>query len=180
LSAELLVQSCLVFCEKMGYLSKGYYTICLSSILSSTLHLTMSLIFMGRFSLAMSLGLNISIIGIQVCGIALCFVGWRKHDTIETLVGYKRISPLSFDIRLSVPLTVILVLWGSWVVYLAWFTVFSGQPHEKLLWMKDPVALTSFAAWALKGIIGTVSGLVFTAISYVRKPSKSKPEIKLA
>ena len=159
-----------MFCEKMGYLSKGYYVICLSSILSSILYLIMSLLFMGEFSWAMFLGLNISIIGIQVCGIALCFVGWRKHDTIETLVGYKRISPLSFDIRSSVPLTVILIFWGSWVVYLAWFTVFSGQPHEKLMWMSNPVALAEFTAWTITGIIGIISALIFTTKSLLRKP----------
>jgi hypothetical protein len=106
---------------------------------------------------AISLSLNIVVIGIQVPGIVLCLVGWRKHDTIGSVNG------------LNVLLTVILVFWGSWIVYIAWFTVFSGQPHEKLLWMKNPVAVTSFAAWTLKGIIGVTSGLVFTTIALMKK-----------
>jgi len=155
----------------MGYLSKGYYTICLSPVLSFILYLVISSLFMGTESFrAMFLGLDISIIGIQTCGIALCLVGYRKHETIETLVGYKRKDPLYFDIHLSVPLTFLLMIWGSGIVYLAYFTLFSGQPHEKLMWMSNPVALTEFTAWTIKGIIGVVSGLIFTIKSLLRKP----------
>jgi amino acid transporter len=110
------------------------------------------------------IGLNILIIGIEACGIALCLVGYRKHEIIETLVGYKRKDHLSFDIPLSVPLTFLLMIWGSGIVYLTYFTVFSGQPHEKLTW--TPVEITT---WTLKGIIGIVSGLIFTIKSLLRK-----------
>jgi hypothetical protein len=121
--------------------------------------------------MAMFLGLDISIIGIQTCGIALCLVAYRNRETIESFVGYKRKDPLSFDIHLSAPLTFLLIMWGSGIAYLAHFTLFSGQPHEKLMWMKDPVALTEFTAWTIKGIIGIVSGLIFTIKSLLRKPN---------
>jgi hypothetical protein len=155
----------------MGYLSKGYYIICLSAFFSFILYLVISKFFTGtEFFEAMFLGLNISIIGIQACGIALCTLGYKKHETIESFIGYKRKDPLYFDIHLSLPLTFLLMIWGGGIVYLAYFTVFSGQPHEKLMWMSDPVALTESTVRTFKGIIGVVSGLIFTIKLLLRKP----------
>ena len=91
----------------MGYLSIGYYTICLSSVFSSVLFVTLlwRVFLETELEQPVFLGMNISIISIQACGIVLCAIGYRKHETIESL-----------SIPLSVVLTVLLILWGIFIV----------------------------------------------------------------
>ena len=69
----------------------------------------------------------------------------------------------------SVILTVFLLIWGVWIVYIAGFTLLSGQEHEKLLWMNDPVGVAEFVTWAVKGTIGLGSGLFFTIRLYYKR-----------
>lgn len=104
----------------------------------------------------------ISVIIIQVCGLILCLVGYRKNESVP------------FNLILNI----FLILWGSFVTW--WAMVWYG---ELLEWSSMPGvrSLTvwdhaEYAASALRGLLWIASGLFLTAISYVRKPSKPKPE----
>lgn len=113
--------------------------------------------------IALSTLVYVSVVIVQVCGLILCFVGYRKNESV------------SFNLILNI----FLILWGSLVTWwaLVWYA-------ELLEWssMQGVRSLTiwdhaEYATSALRGLLWISSGLVFTAISYVRKPSKSKPEI---
>jgi hypothetical membrane protein len=108
------------------------------------------------------LGMNISIIIIQACGIVLCVIGYRKHETIESL-----------SVPLSVVLTVLLILWGIFIVGMVFNYVFLWKTYEKLMLMRKTVEFAAYVAWAIKGTIGLISGLTFTAKLLL---SKSKTE----
>jgi len=146
----------------MGYLSKGYYTICLSSVFSSVLFVILmfnSAVLETELEQPVFLGMNISIISIQACGIVLCAIGYRKHETIESL-----------SIPLSVVLTVLLILWGIFIVGMVSNYVFLWKTYEKLMLMRKTVQFAAYVAWAIKGTIGLISGLTFTAKLWFRKP----------
>ena len=138
----------------MGYLSIGYYTICLSSVFSSVLFVTLlwRVFLETELEQPVFLGMNISIISIQACGIVLCAIGYRKHETIESL-----------SIPLSVVLTVLLILWGIFIVGMVSNYVFLWKTYEKLMLMRKTVQFAAYVAWAIKGTIGLISGLTFTA-----------------
>jgi len=149
----------------MGYLSKGYYTICLSSVLSSVLFVILmfnSAVLETELEQPVFLGMNISIISIQACGIVLCVIGYRKHETIESL-----------SLLLSVVLTVLLILWGSFIVCMVSNYVFLWKTYEKLMLMRKTVQFAAYVAWAIKGTIGLISGLIFIGKLLL---SKSKTE----
>jgi len=151
----------------MGYLSKGYYTICLSSVLSSVLFVILmfnSAVLETELEQPVFLGMNISIISIQACGIVLCVIGYRKHETIESL-----------SLLLSVVLTVLLILWGSFIVCMVSNYVFLWKTYEKLMLMRKTVQFAAYVAWAIKGTIGLISGLTFTAKLWLWK-SKTEHE----
>jgi hypothetical protein len=148
----------------MGYLSIGYYTICLSSVFSSVLFVTLlfGVFLETELEQPVFLGMNISIIIIQACGIVLCAIGYRKHETIESL-----------SVPLSVVLTVLLILWGSFIVCMVSNYVFLWKTYEKLMLMRKTVQFAAYVAWAIKGTIGLISGLIFIGKLLL---SKSKTE----
>ena len=143
----------------MGYLSKGYYAVCLSLIPSSV-----SFMFLFQFPLQTELeqlvflGVNISIIGIQICGIVLCALGYRKHETIESL-----------SVTLSTALTALLIIWGGFIVFLVSNYLYHSKPYALLWMMSNTVQFAAYVAWAIKGTIGLISGLVFTFKSLLRQ-----------
>jgi hypothetical protein len=148
----------------MGYVSIGYYTICLSSVFSSVLFVTLlfGVFLETELEQPVFLGMNISIIIIQACGIVLCAIGYRKHETIESL-----------SVPLSVVLTVLLILWGSFIVCMVSNYVFLWKTYEKLMLMRKTVQFAAYVAWAIKGTIGLISGLIFIGKLLL---SKSKTE----
>ena len=156
----------------MGYLSKGYYTICLGSILSSILFMILfGIVFFLEKELgqAVSLGMNVSIIGIEACGVVLCVMGYRRHETVESLTEIKREDPYSYNLRLSIPLTAFLFLWGGFIVYVISQYVAFSTPYEKLALMRNTLQFASYVTWTLKGTIGLISGLIFTLKSLLRQ-----------
>lgn len=154
----------------MGYLSKGYYTICLGSIVSFVLFVTLMLYFFeSDLAQPLFLGLNISILVVQACGIVLCALGYQKHEIIESLVGYKGENTDSFHILWFVALTMFLVMWASFIVSWVSYYVFYSRPYEKLWLMRNTLQFAAYVAWALKGTIGIISGLIFTIKFALRK-----------
>lgn len=135
----------------MGYLSKGYHTVCLSPVFSVILYLVA--IFTGWLYQAMLFaGMQIAVISVQVYGIGLCLVGYRKNESIS----------------FSKPLNILLLLWGGLVV-----SVFGIPPSFFLFKFWDYMV---YAARAFKGIVGIVTGLIFTINTYVKK--NTKPELE--
>ena len=146
----------------MGYLSKGYYTICLSSVLSSVSFVILIMFFFEtELEQLIFLGINISIICIQACGIVLCVIGYRKHETIESL-----------SLLLGVALTGLLVTWASFIIQMVSYYVYFSKPYEKLMLMRETVEFDAYVAWAIKGIIGLISGLIFITKLILRKPKQ--------
>jgi len=154
----------------MGFLSRGYYAICLSCILSLSYLIALFYLFLETdLEQPIFLGLNISILVIQACGIVLCVLGYRKHETIESLVGYKGENTDPSHIFLIVALTIFLVMWASFIVSWVSYYVFYSKPYEKLWLMRNTLQFAAYVAWALKGTIGIISGLIFTIKFALRK-----------
>jgi hypothetical protein len=151
----------------MGYLSKGYYMICLSPILASVLLLIIGSLRVGKsFFVGMEsvqlffIGIAIPIIAIQAGGIALCLWGYRKNES------------MSFNQILNI----FPVLWGTLVTLWA-----MGMYGELVNWASlvdasvtlwDHPEIVVFAALALIGLLWIASGLVFTYIYW--RGSKNK------
>jgi hypothetical protein len=95
---------------------------------------------------------------VQVCGIGLFLVGYRRKESV------------SFHMSLNI----LLILWGSLVVLFAvsWYwelIMWSNRLGVRDLTIWDH---TEYLTWALKGILWLVSGLVFTIISLSREKSE--------
>jgi len=139
----------------MGYLSKGYYTVCLSPAFSMIAFLVVTWLF-WRISFdwltqIMLLTVTyISVIIVQVCGLILCLVGYRKNESV------------SFNLILSI----FLIVWGSFV------TLWAVGGYDMLIeWSRFP-GVRSLTVWdhaeyatsALRGLLWIASGLVFTKL----------------
>jgi hypothetical protein len=151
----------------MGFLSKGYHTICLSPVFSLSVYLVVYVLFSRitfdwLFQIILSTMTYILVIAVQVCGLILCFVGYRKNESVP------------FKLILSI----ILVLWGSFMILwsLGWYSKlleWSRLPDVRSLTIWDNM---EYATSVVMGLLWIASGLVFTAMSHIRKPSRSKPE----
>ena len=151
----------------MGYLSKGYYMICLSPVASLILLIILTPLSNGSVDEPLYIVHNMLVMGIQVCGIALCVLGWRKHETIESLVPPRKKDYVSIYIPFSVALSILPIVWGSWTIYLEYFTL----NYEKPSWLYYLTTTDYFfhITSILIGTIGLVSGLVFLVKVYIWK-----------
>lgn len=113
---------------------------------------------------------NMLVMGIQACGIALCVFGWGKHETIESLVKPKKKDYVSIYIPFSVALSILPIIWGSWIIYLEYFTLNYEEPS----WLYYLTTTDYFfhITSILIGAIGLLSGLVFLTKVYVWKSPK--------
>jgi len=109
-------------------------------------------------------GVHTLVISIQVCGIILYLVGYKKEK-----VESKQAPFIGFSI--------LLILWGLLV---SWFAI-GFYNHEVIPWSMLPSVreLTiwdhlQFATWTLKGLLWIASGLIFIVTSHIQKGSKSK------
>jgi hypothetical protein len=155
----------------MGYLSKGYYTICSSPVFSFILLLVLTTPNTGPVDELLWIIHNLLVMGIQVCGIALCVLGWRKHETIESLVKPKQKDYVSIYIPFSVALSVLPILWGSWIIYLEYFTL----NYEKPSWLYHLTTTDYFfhITSILIGAIALFTGLIFLVRVYIWKSPKT-------
>ena len=150
----------------MGYLSKGYYIICSSPVFSFILYLVLTSLFWRTnidwlYQIMLFTGMQILVIGVQVCGIVLCLVGYRRNESISSYIF----------------LNILLITWGSLVVLWAmgWYldlVRWSNLPDVRNLTIWDYM---QYLTWALKGVIWIVSGLVFTVMSIWRKIKTDSP-----
>ena len=154
----------------MGYLSVGYYTVCLSPLFSMLVYISASTLMGTSYGWLLPIivftGVHTLVIGIQVCGIILYLVGYKKEK-----VESKQIPFIGFSI--------LLILWGLLV---SWFAI-GFYNHEVIPWSMLPSVreLTiwdhlQFATWTLKGLLWIASGLIFIVTSHIQKGSKSKLE----
>jgi len=155
----------------MGYLSKGYYTICLSPVASIILLIILTPLSMGPVNELLYIVHNVLVMGIQACGIALCVCGWRKNETIESLVKPKQKDYVSIYIPFSVALSILPIIWGSWTIYLEYFTL----NYEKPSWLYNLTTTDYFfhITSILIGTIALVSGLIFLVKVYIWKSPKT-------
>ena len=155
----------------MGYLSTGYYTVCLSPLFSMFVYIFASTLIGTNYGWLLPIivftGVHALIIGIQACGIILYLVGCKKER-----VEYRQVPFTLF-------FSILLILWGLLV---SWFAI-GFYNHELIPWSMLPGVreLTiwdhlEFATWTLKGLLWIASGLIFTVTSYIQGGSKSKLE----
>ena len=134
----------------MGYLSKGYYVICLSPIISYLLWMIVGRVFLGNLHLiAVLFGQNIPIISIQVSAIALCFFGYKKNE------------PIHFRQSLNVFVIAcgsVAALWG--LAAYEWFFDWANMVGADVSFWKYPEIIVS-ATWVLMGLIWFTSGIFF-------------------
>jgi len=138
----------------MGYLSKGYHTICLSPVFSLIVYLVVHVLFSRitfdwLFQIILSTMTYILVIAVQVCGLALCFVGYRKNESVP------------FKLILSI----FLVLWGSFVILwsLGWYS-------KLLEWSRLP-DVRSLTIWDnMEYATSVVRGLLWIAWVWFSQP----------
>jgi len=137
----------------MGYLSKGYYTICLSPVVSIILYLIIRPLVYGRalteFLQALFIGQVILTIGIQVCGIALCLVGWALNESMHMGIVHEIAN-------------IILLLWGMLSTFYSWFRYSIASTHPQ--YITQHAEMEFDATSALMGLLWIASGLFFIYI----------------
>ena len=154
----------------MGYLSIGYYAVCLSPLFSMLVYISVSTLMGTSYGWLLPMivftGVHTSVIGIQVCGIILYLVGCKKEKVESEQVPF-------------IGFSILLILWGLLV---SWFAI-GFYNHEVIPWSMLPGVreLTiwdhlQFATWTLKGLLWIASGLIFIVTSQIQKGSKSKLE----
>jgi len=152
---------------KIGYLSAGYYIVCLSPVFSLIVMATLPFLWsweranwlLPMISFAL---IQILVICIQISGLFLC------------LFGYKKKEPMPFKFAMNV----FLVLWGILVVNWAWFFY-----NDTLEWSRNPGMRSliiwdylEFETWAVKGLLWVVSGLIFMSAQLIREIRKTKTD----
>jgi hypothetical protein len=144
----------LVILRNMGYLSKGYYTICLSPVVSIILYYIISSLFHGRdlieFLQRLLIGEVIPTIGIQVCGIVLCLLGWALHESMPMGIVHKIAN-------------IILLLLGMLVTFINWFQYGLAVSHPQLIIHSE---MEFHVTSALMGLLWIASGLFFIYIGW--------------
>jgi hypothetical protein len=148
----------------MGYLSKGYYIICLSPVFSMIVGLVVTGFFWRTSfdwltQIVLQTVTYISVIIVQVFGLILCLVGYRKNESV------------SFNLILNI----YLILWGSFVTWgaVSWYgelLEWSSLSGVRSLTIWDHA---EYATSALRGLLWIASGLFFTYI-YWQRSSKTE------
>ena len=142
LNSQLCLVYLLVKCHKMRYLTTGY-NILVFSPLFSFLFLVLS---RGQTEVT-ALIMTTSIIVVQICGMILYLIGYRKPSKIPPyfLLG-----------------GVFLIFWGFLV---AWYIITSYNFHTMYYLPEKPLTFldnVNYAAYVLKGLLWVASGLMLT------------------
>ena len=132
----------------MDCLSRGYYTVVLSPILSvATWAFMIFLDYVGWVAdltteLMVIVGIQISLISIQACGLIGFFGGYRKKELFSS----------------NLHVNFLLILWGFSAVLLSWawnlYMLMSTSPPMKPFFWLNMV----YTIWTLKGLIWIASG----------------------
>ena len=149
----------------MRYLTVGYYAIALSPLLSLLLIYLVLADFIHP-SRALGVGVTALIISVQICGMILYLVGYRKP------------SKPSETPPLILLAGIFLIIWGlliAWYI-IAWYNFhITHYLPEKPLTFWDNM---NYALYVLKGLLWVASGLmlIITRISTTFRGSKVKRE----
>ncbi len=134
----------------MGYLSTGYYTICLSPIVSIILSQVVRSLFYGteytKYLQGSLIVYAIPTIAIQAFGIALCLVGLALHESMHWGLGHEIAN-------------IILLLWGMWTTFLSWFAYGIAEDHPQNI--SQHAAMEYDAILILMGLLWIASSLFF-------------------
>lgn len=165
----------------MSYLSKGYYTVCLSPAVSLiawpiTLWLIIGLRLDWILQIVSITIMHMLVIIVQISGLILCLFGYSKNEPMP-FNGQRsiRTTPVSAFIGCLV-LNILLILWGGFVIWWAigWYNYlveWSRLEEVRSLIIWDHM---QYLTWALKGFLWIASGIAFTAMSYAEKLSKAR------
>ena len=145
---------------KMRYQTIGYYTVCLSPLVSILLWAFGDPNFLARpysvhylLSIMWHIGVNLLIIGVQVCSIVLYLMGYRKSRMEAKGAPFILLS------------SILLILWGLFISYLAValynnLVQWTLEPYTRELTIWDNI---EYATWGLKGLLWIAAGLIFLA-----------------
>jgi hypothetical protein len=149
----------------------GYYLICISPLISL---LVVWIIFRSivgyiifsqwvydwRVPLFGMTLANASINGVQVCGLLLYLIGYRRKKEKLARSFFTKLIVLS------------LIVWG---IVVSWF-MYTFYYHEVILWSMEPDVRgliiwdhLEFATWILKGVLWVIAGVV---IGLTSKPKQ--------
>jgi len=136
----------------MRYLTVGYYVIVLSPLLS------LLLLAVARARV----GVTVLIIGVQICGMILYLVGYRKPSKPSETPPHTLLSG------------VFLIIWGLFIAWwlIAWynFHITHYLPEKPLtFWSKVGSAL-----YVLKGLLWVASGLVLIITRVIHEFRRTK------
>jgi len=140
----------------MGYLSKGgYYTICLSPIVSIILSQVVRSLFYGteftKYLQGSLILYAIPTLAIQAFGIALCLVGLALHESMHMGLVHEIAN-------------IILLLWGMLATFSGWWAYGITSTHPQ--YISQHAEMEYDATLTLMGLLWVASGLVFTYIGW--------------
>ena len=146
----------------MRYLTIGYYAVCLSPLLSMFFYFSpKSVIWRGSCGY---LGLQTLVIFVQVCGIVLYLVGYRKTELSSKTAPH------------ILWIGILLVLWGifmTWYVIRVYAWMLRIYPYKMDFTFCGQMV---YVTQGLKGLLWVVSGLVFIVTSIIQRYKKLKLE----
>lgn len=144
----------------MGYLLKGYLVVCLSPVLSVLLYFLIGSLWMTIdwfLSIVLYTLVQVSVICIQMLGLALCLIGIRRKEHIP----------------FNTLLNVFLALWGIFtiavaIVFYSMTLQWSSQPGVRSLTVWDYL---EYATWAVKGLLWVLAGIIFEVKTILKEKS---------
>jgi len=138
--------------NKMRYLTLGYRLIVLSPLLSFLL-----LVIVGMQTEMTALTLTASIIGVQICGMALYLIGYSKPSEPSENPPHLLLGG------------VFLVIWGALI---AWYITSWHDFHIRYYLPEKPLTFldeVNYAAYVLKGLLWVFAGLMLIITSISKK-----------
>lgn len=137
----------------MGYLSKGYYLICLSPIIALVLFFFIYIGSLQGSSPYVSppvqtflFEVAIPVIAVQIGSLSLCLLGSGLHESMHMGIVHEIAN-------------IILLLWGMVVTWYSWFAYGMALSHPQYINQYNGVE--AYASIALIGLLWIVSGIFF-------------------
>jgi hypothetical protein len=134
----------------MGYFSAGYYTICLSPIVSIILSQVVRSLFYGteftKYLQGSLIVYAIPTLAIQAFGIALCLVGLALHESMHMGLVHEIAN-------------IILLLWGMLATFSGWWAYGIASTHPQYISQHAEMEFETISM--LIGLLWFASGLFF-------------------